>query len=262
MKKQEPSLFVATPLHTPVVHLAWASGCLKATVAFAGRIAVQTNVGSLLPRNRDILTAMFMKSGASHMLCVDSDIGWTPEDANALLATGKDFVSGTYCKKQEDHGLPVGLNGEKQEGQHLFSAEWVPGGFLLLSRACLERMFGAYRFLDYDQAPWGSLCGLWSARPESPNAGEDVAFCRRWREIGGDIWLHRGVVLGHFDGGTEYRPTEDSKPTFVGDAAPPEPKGATAPEVKPANPAKSPSFPGAMLKMRGSLPVHVHGGAS
>lgn len=243
----EPTLFVATPLHTQTLHLAWVRGALSAHSAFRDRIRIQTQVGSVLPRNRDILTAQFIDSPATHMLCVDSDVGWSAADAQRLLDTGKDFISGTYCKKQADRGIPAGLTGV-DDGE-LAEATYVPGGFLLLSRAVVERMIGAYREMEYVAQPFGRIWALWAPLFEQgvTYSGEDVAFCSRWRKIGGQIWLHRGVVLSHY-GDMAYRP--DDLPAQEANAAPepvvPEP--ATAPA--PTN--------GVLRKLVGNLPVYIH----
>lgn len=202
--------------------------------AFRDRIRIQTQVGSILPRNRDILTAQFIESPATHMLCIDSDIGWKPEHVQALLDTGKDFISGTYCKKQEDRGIPAGLTG-KRVGQ-LLEADYLPGGFLLLSRACIERMVGAYREMEYMAPPFGRIWALWAPLFEQgvTYAGEDVAFCSRWKKIGGEMWMHRGVVLEHY-GELAYVPKEERSVPMATDFGP---------DVK--------------IEMRGSLPVFIH----
>ena len=165
--------------------------------AFAGRITFEVQGGSFLPRNRDILTTRFLDSEATHMLCIDSDIGWTPGHAQTLLDSGKEFVSGCYPKKQPDREIPAKLTG-RNEGL-LWEAEHVPGGFLLLSRAVVERMVGAYRKLEYTSGPH-RCWALWAPLFENGGSydGEDVAFCRKARTIGIEIWLHQGVVLKHY----------------------------------------------------------------
>lgn len=195
---QESSLFIGIPLHDGRVHAQTMAGCLQSMVAFRDRIKIVQQGGSFLPRNRDILTRHFLDSPATHMLCVDSDIGWAPDDVQALLDTGKDFVSGCYAKKQPNRQIPAGLL-SRREGQ-LIEASYVPGGFLLLSRPCVERMVGAYRDLAYRVPEIGTVWALWASIYDRVTGydGEDVAFCRRWRDIGGEIWLHSGVILRHF----------------------------------------------------------------
>lgn len=243
----EATLFVATPIHGHALHVAYVAGCLKAISAFRDRIRVQTQIGSILPRNRDILTAQFIQSTATHMLCIDSDIGWTPDQAQALLDTGKDFVSGTYCKKQEDRDIPAAFTGRRQGP--LFEATHVPGGFLLLSRACIERMIGAYHEMEYVAGAWGRIWALWAPLFEQgvTYSGEDVAFCNRWRKIGGEVWMHRGVVVEHY-GEKMYAPEpyvdgKEERTTGLGIGE---------------REALEKCFPGTQVKMYGRLPVVVH----
>lgn len=178
------------------MHYGYVAGALQAMTAFAGRIRLEVQSGSWLPRNRDVLTTRFLDSSASHLLFIDSDIGWKPEHAQMLLDSGKDFVSGCYPKKQADRAIPAETFDER-EGD-LWRAKTVPAGFLLLSRPCIERMVGAYRKLEYDTTVTRTHA-LWSQITEGGcSFGEDISFCLRWRAIGGDIWLHKGVKLTHY----------------------------------------------------------------
>lgn len=202
----EPSLFIATPIHSGQVHYAYMAGCLSAARDFAGRYAVEVYKSSFLPRSRDILTAAFLRSGATHMLWVDSDIGWNAKQAQTLLDTGRDFVSGVYAKKQPDCLPPIHLLDPTVTERGLLEASSVPGGFLLLSRACVERMVGAYHDHDYN-TEHGKAWALWAMEfvPGKSYGSEDVAFCHRWRAIGGRIWVHPEVVVSHY-GEREFLP--------------------------------------------------------
>jgi len=197
----ESSLFVATPLHDGSVHHTYMLGALSALRAFPGRIRMDAQIGSWLPASRDFLTARFLESGASHMLCVDSDIGWTGEDAQKLLDTGLDFVSGVYCKKQPDRQVPaevLSVDGDIAECSH------VPAGFLLVSREAVETMVREYPTLGY-MSQSTRLAGLWW--PATPAEGEDVAFCRKWRALGQRIYMRLDVRLKHA-GQLSYEPGE------------------------------------------------------
>jgi len=188
---------------------------------FRGRIRVETHVSSLLPRSRDILTAKFLESGASHMLCVDSDIGWRAEQAQQLLDLGRPYVSGVYCKKNRALDIPIRLNG-KREGV-LYGAEYSPGGFQLIRRDVIERMWEHYAPVLGYRAYGMDLCNLW--RPGT--GGEDVAFCERWTRIGGEIWVDPRVVVRHY-GDREHEPLViDGMAVMEGKCLPPrEPEAA------------------------------------
>ena len=202
-----PSIFIGTPVHGSQVHQDWLAGVLTAKDAFAGRIVIELEKGSFLPRQRDQLTRRFFDSGASHMLCVDSDIGWRASHVEALLATGKDFISGIYAIKDGRGDVPFSFTGERQG--ELLGCEWAPGGFLLVARPVVERMMGAYQGLQYKAGTGTRLTALWSMMfdPDTPYSSEDVSFCKRWRRLGGEIWAHSGVVLKHY-GETVYLPRD------------------------------------------------------
>lgn len=186
-------LFVATPSHDGKVVRQYLQGCLQLQTRFAGRIRFDLKVGSFLPRNRDVLTSRFLASGASHMLCIDSDIGFTAADVEMLIAAGEDFVSGCYARKTPKADVPAKLLVD--EKGPLVACDFVPGGFLLLSRRCVESMTAHYADLAYGAS--GTIThALWSPNYRLGD-GEDVAFCRRWRAMGERVWLHRGVVLEH-----------------------------------------------------------------
>lgn len=150
-------------------------------------------------RQRDMLVAEFLASDCTHLLWVDSDIGWQPSDAEKLLATEKDFVAGCYAKKGPGCQVPARLIPNRQG--ELYEAEHVATGFLLVARSAIDRMAETAERYSSGGKEYQSFF------LQNINEGtEDVAFCRRWREAGGQVWLHTGVVLAHFDGNTPYFP--------------------------------------------------------
>jgi len=71
---------LATPLHDGRVHQAYMSGAIELARAAPGRLIIGKFTGPFLPVSRDVLTAHFLRSNATHLLCVDSDIGWAAAD--------------------------------------------------------------------------------------------------------------------------------------------------------------------------------------
>lgn len=206
MSTSDPVLFLATPLHDGRVHHAYLSGAIELARAFPGRLIIGKVSAPFLPVSRDVLTAHFLRSNATHLLCVDSDIGWTAADVEQLLRANKDFVAGLYAKKTEDRALATPLRGER-EGD-LAEAPYAAAGFLLLTRTCIERLVAAHPELFYE-SPQGRAFALWSPIFEARPYGEDAAFCKRWRALGGKIWAHTKVVLKHY-GDSAYLPAEAS----------------------------------------------------
>ena len=189
------SYFLATPILDGRVHHAYMTGALQMSLAAQGRFIISKFSGSYMPQNRDALTHGFLRSSATHMLCVDPDIGWGPAHVEALAEANKDFITGIYAKKQSDRApctaLLAGREGELQEALH------TAPGFLLLTRSCVERLVQAHPELVYEQGA-ERVCSLWSPTFAGQAYSEDLSFCARWRALGGQIWAHSRVVLKRY----------------------------------------------------------------
>lgn len=145
-----------------------------------------TWLSSVLPHARTKMTEEALRSGAEKTLFLDDDIVFTVADLDCLLALdmGDDIVSGAYPQKNTT-GACIGLTLEEPKRGALHPMAFIGLGFALMTRNCLERMMAAYDSPFEFRYENGSL------------RGEDVLFCERWRAIGGRIWLHEGVQLGH-----------------------------------------------------------------
>ncbi|MEI9941818.1 MAG: hypothetical protein WDO69_31780 [Pseudomonadota bacterium] len=191
----EPSVpkvkvFLATPLYDGRVHHSYMMGTIQMALEFPGELIVGKVGSSYRPQNHDRLTQMFMQSNATHLLFVNSDIIWTPADAQELLAVDREFVTGIYGKRRPE-GLPV--TPERRDGD-LIELEYTGAGFLLLKRSCVERLEAAHPELIYE-TPTGPAHALWSPRFEGRVYAEDRTFCSYWRALGGKIWAHTRVIL-------------------------------------------------------------------
>ena len=184
---------------------------------------------ALIARARSTLVADFMDSPeASHLLFIDADIAFAPDQVKRLLEADKEFAAAFYPMKLVDwtrlpqrcvagEGLETaGLSyvGTLCQGEALVveggfaTAVYAGGGFQLVCRSVLERMFAAYpatRFTAthaYPAPPSASphLYALFESMidPESgAYVSEDYAFCQRWRDLGGAIWLDLASRLTH-----------------------------------------------------------------
>lgn len=202
-------LYVAIPTHDDRVH----QECMKGVLS-ANKIVRILDVctGSSLKHNRDVLTLRFLQSKCTHMLCLDSDIGWRVENVAALLALDVPFAFGRYSMKDgSERVVAGGLEPHPRQDAPCQTALWCGAGFVLLSRAAVEQMMVIYHdselYLDGDQ----KLVGLWQGPGWVNKNGvrvketEDAAFCRRWRAIGGEIVTRTDFVLPHY-GSAKYEP--------------------------------------------------------
>jgi hypothetical protein len=114
-------------------------------------------------------------------------------------------VAGLYRFKTPDveymGTVEVGATGYpvEREADGALKAVRVPAGFLKITRGAVQRFMRAYPELIYgdpisphvDLFNHGAHEGVWW--------GEDYAFCRRWRAMGGDIWVVPDLDLTHHD---------------------------------------------------------------
>ena len=86
---------------------------------------------SLITRARNYLVDEFLRSDCTHLLFIDSDIHYNPQDVIALMALDKDVIGGPYPKKaikwksvrtalQKNPDLDLGVL-EKVTGDYVFN---------------------------------------------------------------------------------------------------------------------------------------------
>ena len=179
---------------------------------------------SLISRARNTLTAKFLTTPEStHLMFVDADIGWEPWHLLVMLNAQKDVIGGLYPMKS----LPVkwcvnGLPGfVETPGDPLIEVTKTGTGFMLIKREVFEKL-NAHPAVR----PFNNDIGLPehlnphmktyfdTAVRENRYYSEDWTFCENWRDLGGQIFIDKRVLLRHtgtyvFDGQTQDKLYED-----------------------------------------------------
>ena len=96
-------LFVATPMYGGNCNGLYMKACLDLQgicqqYGMDVRFSFLFNE-SLITRARNYLVDEFLRSGYTHLLFIDSDILFNPQDVLALIALDKDVIGGPYPKK-------------------------------------------------------------------------------------------------------------------------------------------------------------------
>jgi hypothetical protein len=230
----KPLIVVGTPCFGGLVTQDYAMSLLnlQAAAPKAGFDVAVVMLGNdaLITRGRSAIVSKFLDAPqATHLLFVDADITFTPEQVIRMLAFDKDFTAGLYPAKiidwqqlaaragksgetLDEAGLAyVGdfCKGAELKSENAFSTGIYAGtGFQLIRRSVFERMIKAYPETKYralhafprPSQPSDNLYALFDCMID-PETGvylsEDYAFCRRWRAIGGEIWLDTKSRLTH-----------------------------------------------------------------
>ncbi len=214
-------LLLATPCYGGVVTspylLSMIRTCALLTARGLAHEVITASGDSLVMRARNTLVSVFMASGHSHLMFIDADIEWPAQAVVDLLDADKDVVCGAYPKKMTPKRYAVSFLEESRETERgLIEIKAAAAGFLMIRRNVFERMmqawpetrYGGTEGLSEQQSRFTYAlfdCLLDDSEGERQYLSEDYGFCRRWRAIGGQIWLDPRIELRHhgaaaFDG--------------------------------------------------------------
>lgn len=175
---------------------------------------------SLVTRCRNVCAAWFMAHQEyTHLWWIDGDVSFPAGSGLSLLSVDKGLVCAPYPKKRlpityvtavSDHSdIPV-VDG-------LLEVHHAGTGCMMIKREVFQSMrdkvphlYGEglsfadggipegklQRFLDEYRGYF--LTELEDRGGKKNELSEDYAFCKRWRELGGKVYLHPGVDVNHF----------------------------------------------------------------
>jgi hypothetical protein len=234
----KPVVLIATPCFGGLVSQNYVLSITRLMSCIGGQIDLSLMLlgnDALITRSRATLVGKFLDNPqATHLMFIDSDIGFEPEQFARLFRAGKAFSAALYPIKEFDWErvpqrqaqgeslLSAGLNyvGTLCSGAELAiqegfaTARYVGTGFQLIRREVFERMMQEYPELKYRKihaqdpsTPSGRHLYAFFDPLIDPETGEylseDYAFCKRWRDIGGDIWVDLHSKLRHV-GSNDY----------------------------------------------------------
>ena len=252
-------LAIATPCFGGQVSSLYATSIFKLQRALRSTPEVELVIhmregDALITRARADLVALFLDDpAATHLLFIDADIGFEPDQVMRLVASGGDMVGGAYPIKRVNWDkarkvieeqrpntrsavLDYVLEVEDPERIAVVSGfarvRYAGTGFLMIRRQALERMCRHYASLQFRREH--SIADSLAASPNrfalfecmiEPLTGiylsEDFSFCKRGPDMGGEIWADLESRLNHVGPTTFYGDvaTQFLAPAQVNDAA-------------------------------------------
>jgi hypothetical protein len=236
MSSPAPHLCVATPCFAGNITQAYHTSMMELPAEAAARrigfSAIYTAGDSLITRARNRLVNRFLDQPLwSHLLFIDADIGFTPDQVFRLLDSGHGVVGGIYPLKnifweriasaalapaaRQACSLEyvVGAGNAPHEDAHGFLAvDYVGTGFLMIDRSTLERLcarFPETRYFTDDAADKDffqrssvatAKYALFDTRIDHRTGrylSEDYAFCELCHEAGEQVWADLTSRLDH-----------------------------------------------------------------
>ena len=230
-------LFVATPMYGGLCNGQYAMGMIQMV-----QVCAQNNIlmyysfmqnESLITRGRNSLAHDFLSTDSTHLLFIDADIGFNPQDIVGMIDADKDIICGLYPKKEINwiqvseavkadvppHDLHnftgtfvVNLVGGAPvaEGKVHEPMEISNGGtgFMLIKREVFEKLaetvpeYNNDMFIAVDTERKPKIIKEFFATSIDKSSGnrllsEDYHFCKIAREAGFKVWAAPWVNLVH-----------------------------------------------------------------
>ena len=226
------NLVVATPCFGGQISVLYAASLLRLQKIVRTyrdfNLKIQFKDGdALIPRARASLVAQFLDApSATHLLFIDADIGFEPQQVLRLIECGADMCAAVYPIKRIDWGKvketiaadrphPAAAysyvfevddpNAVTQQGGFV-KVRYAGTGFLMIRREAVERMCAHYPQLkfkrDHSLDASSASDNRYALFDTMIDAGgtylsEDFAFCKRWTDMGGEIWADLDSKLQH-----------------------------------------------------------------
>lgn len=247
-------LVVATPCFGGQVSSIYASSIFALQRALHGMSNVDLTLhmrdgDALITRARANLVTLFLDDpSATHLLFIDADIGFSPQQVFRLVESGAEVVAGVYPIKRVnwdkaaramragranlpaaslDYVLEVNDPDRVAVVNGFTRVRFAGTGFLMIRRHVLETMCAHYSALQFHREhSHDALAGshnrfaLFECMIDPADGtylSEDFAFCKRWTDIGGEIWAdldsrldHVGPSVFHGDVGSQFAPAPAS----------------------------------------------------
>jgi len=178
------------------VHSLWSAG---------HKVTVHYHSGDCyVPRARNFCVDLFLSTECSDLIFIDQDIGFDDDALLKLIKHDKEIVIGAYRYKHDTEEYPTILEFDPitknclDEMTGLVSVKSGATGFMRIQRKVFEKMISHYQmekhsdlysFFDTGVLFWNDGDSQWY--------GEDTAFCKRWKALGGEIWLVPDINVTH-----------------------------------------------------------------
>jgi hypothetical protein len=246
------NLVVATPCFGGQISVTYAGSIFKLQKVLRGAGEIDLKVifkdgDALITRARASLVAQFLDDpAATHLLFVDADIGFEPDQVMRLINCGADICAAVYPIKRIDWAKVKSVMQAERPNPGAAALHYVfevpdPNavairagfvqvryagtGFLMIRRQALEKMCAHYPQLKYKRdhsveaaAVSNNRYALFDCMIDETGTylSEDFSFCKRWSDLGGEIWAdldsrlsHVGPLVFRGDLSSQFMPTAE-----------------------------------------------------
>lgn len=203
--KQEKmkTVLIASPSHDGKVDV-WHCAALTETAKIGltkniNIIPIYMSFDALVQRARnDIFQMVYMNDIIDDLIFIDCDIDWNPSDIFKLLDYNHEIVAVPVPKKSDYEQYNIkSLTKMEINDEGLVEVDGVGTGFMRIRKDAVKKIYE--RSDEYTEPhkekPVRMVFNIDIIDGELYS--EDMVFCKKWKDLGGKIYIDPSIVCGH-----------------------------------------------------------------
>jgi hypothetical protein len=229
-------ILVGTPTYNGQLTVQYTRSLMELWSEIGAQAEWRTTKAVLVAWARNVFASAVLEGDYTHLLFVDADLDFPATVVRRLIDFDQPVTAAVYphraldlhafyaqARTRPDPGsaiaaalsYPFDLETPHVSRGEFYQARTAPAGLMLIKREALEKLRDAYPELYRPAAgsyyAFESLTHVLQCFESLPDESgismsEDVSFCRRWRAVGGEIWVMFDHTVGH-TGPYTFRPT-------------------------------------------------------
>jgi hypothetical protein len=199
------NLFLGITLYNDQIHGKCSESILKNSLSLMSKghtVMPLYNSDLYIERSRNFCVNLFLKSNCDDIIFIDSDLSFQDDALLKLIEFDKDIIAGAYRYKKSIEEYTVTLdfsrnNNCKEESTGLVYVERAPTGLMRINRRVFERMISHYNMKPDERDIYSFFETGMIFENDNNWYGEDVAFCKKWTDMKGEIFVAPDITFIH-----------------------------------------------------------------
>jgi len=194
-------VIIGTPAYNGTVHVEFMVSLIETIRMSIDRkidvYPVQICGDALIQRARNNLIAMAIETNCDDIIFIDSDQQWNPEWIFKLLDHPADVVGGAVVKKCDMPMFNVKIlpTSTIDESIGLMEVESLGTGFLRISKSAMIAVSDTSQ--EYKDSNKTCKMVFNIEIVDGELFSEDNVFCRKWRNLGGKVFVDPAMTCSH-----------------------------------------------------------------
>lgn len=196
-------ILLGTPMLNGICHMEYMESVLALQSALNARGIIMDRAflkgDSIIQRARNIIVDYFLKTEATHLLFVDADNNFRPDDILKMIDADKDIILAAIQMKTQ-HFLKFTVERFDREELNLNEPCKIKRGgtgCMLIKKEVFEKLKPKTKTFKSD-SQLNQVSNFFRVEVrDGILVSEDQLFCDSYRDIGGSVWLAPWAEVGH-----------------------------------------------------------------